>query len=117
MELEMIIENGNIQISSEVVSSIVTIAINEMDNFELAPESFVTKVFQKNEKVIKIESDETGNVSVTANVCAKYGIKIKDEARKLQESIIENVEIMTGLNIVEVNLHVVSMIKETIEIN
>lgn len=117
MEIQMTVENGSVQISSEVISSIVEIAINEMENFSLAQENFMTKVFQKNEKVIKIESDEDGDIFITANVYAKYGIKIKDEARKLQQSIIENIEIMTALNIKEVNINVVSMIKNTMEIN
>ena len=117
MEMQMTVENGNVQISNEVISSIVAIAIGEMDNFTLAQESFMNKVFQKNEKVIKVENNENEELIITANVCAKYGIKIKDEAKKLQQSIIENVEIMTALNIKEVNLHIVSMIKDTMELN
>lgn len=117
MEIEMTVENGNVQISSEVIASIVGIAINEMENFTLAHENFMTKVFQRNEKVIKVEVEENGELSITANVSAKYGIKIKDEARKLQESIVENVEIMTALNIKDVNIHVVSILKDTIEVN
>lgn len=117
MEIQMTVENGDVQISSEVISSIVAIAVEEMDNFSLAHENFMTKVFQKGEKVIKVESSENGDVFITANVCAKYGIKIKDEAKKLQQNIVENVEIMTALNIKEVNINVVSMIKDTTEIN
>ena len=117
MEIEMTVENGNVQISSEVIASIVGIAINETENFTLAHESFMTKVFQRNEKVIKVEVEENGELLITANVSAKYGIKIKDEARKLQESIIESVEIMTALNIKNVNIHIVSMLKDTMEVN
>ena len=117
MEIQTTVENGNVQISNEVISSIVAIAIEEMENFTLAHERFMAKVFSKNEKVIKVEADEHGCICITANVCAKYGIKIKEEAKKLQESIIENVEVMTALNINEVNLHILSMIKDTVDAN
>lgn len=117
MEIEITINNGDVQISDEVISSIVSIAIEEDDNFILAQENFMTKMFQKNEKVIKVESNENRELFITANVCAKYGIKIQDEAKKLQKSIIENVEVMTTLSVKEVNLCVVSIIKDTINAN
>lgn len=113
MDIEMTIKNGKVQISNDVISSIATIAIEEEENFALAHENFVSKMFQKNEKVVKIDLNENDEIIITVNVCVKYGVKINEEAEKLQKSIVENIEIMTCLNVAEVNVNVVSIIKET----
>lgn len=116
MNIEMNVNNGDVQISNDVISSIVAIAVEEKDNFVLAQENFLSKMFQKNEKVIKVDSNENDEIAITVNVCIKYGVNIEEECKKLQSHIAENVEIMTSLNIAEVNLYVVSIIKETVEI-
>lgn len=115
--MEMTVENGNVKISSEVISSIVSIAIDETEGFALAPENFIDKVFSKNEKAIKVTMHENDEVSITATVCVKYGLKINDEAKKLQSNILENLEIMTSLNINEININIISLIKETVDLN
>ena len=113
--MEMTVENGHVKISSEVISSIVTIAIEENKNFSLANENFINKVLLKNEKIIKVVMEENDEVSITANVCIKYGLKINEEVKKLQSSILESLEIMTSLKVKEVNINVISLIKETLE--
>lgn len=112
--MEMTIDNGNVKISNEVISSIVSIAVEEMEGFSLANESFVEKLFSKNESVIKVTITEDEEVSVTVKVCVKYGLIINKEAEKLQKSIEENLEIMTSLKIKEINIDVVSLIKENV---
>lgn len=114
--MEMTIDNnGQVKISNEVISSIVAIAINETEGFSLATESFLNKVLLRNETVIRVDmtDDET---EITADVFVKYGLKINDEVKKLQANILENLEIMTSLNIKAVNINVVSLMKETSEI-
>ena len=112
--MEMIIDNGQVKISNEVISSIVAIAINETEGFSLATENFLSKVLLKNENVIKVVMNEN-EVEITADVFVNYGLKINEEAKKLQANIIENLEIMTSLKVNEININVVSLVKETLE--
>lgn len=113
--MEMIIDNGQVKISNEVISSMVAIAINETEGFSLATENFLSKVLLKNENVIKVVMNENEEVEITADVFVNYGLKINEEVRKLQANIVENLEIMTSLKVNEVNINVVSLVKETLE--
>ena len=112
--MEMTVDNGSVKISSEVISSIVSIAVEETEGFALAPQSFIDKVFSKNESAVKVTMGEKDEVYITATVCVKYGLVIKDEAEKLQSNIAENLEVMTSLSIKEVNIDVISLLKETV---
>lgn len=112
--MEMIVDSGSVKISSEVIASIVSIAIEETEGFALAPQNFINKVFSKNESAVKVTMGERDDVYITATVCVKYGLVIKDEAKKLQSNIAENLEAMTSLNIQEVNINIISLLKETV---
>ena len=114
--MEMTMENGQVKISGEVISSIVTIAVDTTEGFMLANENFVNKVLLKHDKAVKVFMNENDKVSVTVNVCVKYGLNINKESEKLQQNILENLEIMTSLDIAEINVNVVSLIKETLEV-
>ncbi|MCG8542027.1 MAG: Asp23/Gls24 family envelope stress response protein, partial [Clostridia bacterium] len=43
---------------------------------------------------------------IDLNVIVEYGIKIPDVAWKVQENVKSAIETMTGLRVVEVNIHV-----------
>ena len=67
--------------------------------------------------------EEIGNikicVDVVSTIVVKYGIKIPELAWEIQESVKNNVETMTGLNVAKVNIHIegVNFVKDGPENN
>ena len=56
-------------------------------------------------KGIKVETDEK-EVKIDVNIIVEYGTRIPDVAFEIQNRVKKSVENMTGLKVVEVNVHV-----------
>ena len=66
----------------------------------------ITDVFgKKMSKGIKVDATEK-NIKIDANIIVEYGVRIPDIAFEIQNRVKKAVESMTGLNVVEVNVHV-----------
>lgn len=102
--MESNFEFGEIKISNDVISSIVAIAVEETEGFKMV-KTLVDKVMSKNQSVkVTFTEDEGLIVSVSVNV--KYGLNIHEVAPNVQDNIISNVEVMTGLKVKEININV-----------
>lgn len=97
-------EFGQVKISTDVISSIVAIAVEETKGFKLV-KTFVDKVTSKNQSV-KVSFVDSDKLTITVDVNAEYGLKIHDIAPKVQDNVIMNVEIMTGLKVDEININI-----------
>ncbi|OUM85496.1 MAG: hypothetical protein BAA01_10495 [Bacillus thermozeamaize] len=103
-------ENGVVRIADDVVAIIAGVAASETEGVASMSggitEGFARRVSGKN--VTKGVSVEVGSVeaAIDLRVIVKYGVKIHEVARKLQENVKEAVETMTGLRVVEVNVKV-----------
>lgn len=102
--------NGSINISEDVISTMVRTAITEIDGVagisttagaELA-ELIGIKTVSKGIKV-QIEED---TIKVDAVVLVRYGCNIVNVAREIQDSVTETVQSITGIEKAEVNVHV-----------
>lgn len=102
--MENKIEFGEVKISGDVIASIVSIAVEEVEGFKLV-KTFVDKVMSKNQAV-KVVTRPNGGLELTVNVSVRYGLNIHEVAPKVQDNIISNVEVMTGLIVEEINLNV-----------
>lgn len=102
--MENKLEFGEVKISNDVIASITEIAVEETDGFRMV-KTLVDKVMSKHQSV-KIIFDESNDLIVTVNVLVKYGMNIHEVAPKVQDNIISNVEIMTGLRVKEINLSI-----------
>ncbi|KXG45046.1 Asp23/Gls24 family envelope stress response protein [Tepidibacillus infernus] len=103
-------ENGKIKIESDVVGMIAGLAAVDTDGVASMSggitEGLAKRVSGKNvAKGVKVEVGET-ETAIDLRVIVKYGYKIHEVARNLQFNVKEAVESMTGLNVVEVNVHV-----------
>lgn len=107
------IDNGSIKISSEVISCIVKIAVDELKGVYIASETLLDKVFQMKEKAVTMTFKDNDSIDIDANIQLEFGVNIPSKVKELQEVIIENVEIMTGLNVDSVNIKVVSLVQES----
>lgn len=102
--------NGSINISEEVITSMVRGAITEIEGVagisttagaELA-ELIGIKTVSKGVKVQIV--DDT--VKVDAIILVRYGCNIVNVARGVQSSVAEAVQAITGIEKTEVNVHV-----------
>lgn len=106
--MENNLEFGQVKISTDVISSIVAIAIEEIEGAKVHAHSFVDKVMPKNisSKVV-IEGDE---VIVSESVSMKYGLNIIETVNKIQENISSSISAMTGLTVKKVNIEVSELV-------
>ncbi len=103
-------ENGNVNISDEVISVIASLAASEVKGvFGMAggiqggiAELLGKKNLSKGVKLTAVDND----VTVDLSIIVEYGVKIPDVAWELQKKVKNEVEAMTGLNVVCVNISV-----------
>lgn len=101
-------ENGNIKISEEVIVRISAISAREVEGVAgLGSGSSWSDFLGKKTaaKGIKVESDENGTL-IEVHVTVKFGVKIKEVAQRLQDSVRNAVEAYAGLENVTVNVYI-----------
>jgi uncharacterized alkaline shock family protein YloU len=103
-------ESGTIRIANEVVRIIAGIAASEVKGIigmsGGVADGFAELLMKKNlAKGVKVEVGER-QVAVDLFVIVEYGSKIPDIAYMVQENVKRAVESMTGLEVVEVNVHI-----------
>ena len=101
---------GAVRIADEVVSIIAGLAAAEVAGIEGMSGGLVGGIAEmlgkKNfAKGVKVEVGEK-EAAVDLYVIVKYGVRIPDVALNVQENVKQAIETMTGLSVVEVNIHV-----------
>ena len=101
---------GSVRIADEVVSIIAGLAATEVNGIEGMSGGLVGGVPEvlggKNlVKGVKVEVGEK-QAAVDLYIIVKYGVRIPDVALSVQENVKQAIETMTGLSVVEVNVHV-----------
>ena len=103
-------ENG-IKIADDVVAVISGVAVAEVPGVYSMAGGFaggITEVLsgKKNmSKGIKVEVGEK-ETKIDVNIIVEYGTRIPDVAFEIQNRVKKAVETMTGLTVIEVNVHV-----------
>ncbi len=113
--------NG-IRIADDVVAVIAGVAVSEVPGVAGMSGGFaggISEVFsgKKNmAKGIKVEVGEQ-ETRIDVNIIVEYGTRIPDVAFEIQNRVKKAVEAMTGLKVLEVNVHVqgVSAVNEKVE--
>lgn len=108
-------ENDGIKISDNVVSDIAGVAVSEVPGVA-GMAGRITEVFSGKSnlsKGIKVDVGEK-DTKIDVNIIVEYGVRIPDIAFEIQTRVKKAVETMTGLKVLEVNVHVqgVSFTKE-----
>ncbi len=101
---------GSIRIADEVVGIIAGLAATKIEGIAGMSGGLVGGIAEllgrKNfTKGVKVEVGER-ETAVDLYIIVKYGARIPDIALETQESVKEAIEAMTGLSVVEVNVHV-----------
>lgn len=118
MPQEEVKEENGIKIADDVVAVIAGVAVSEVPGVYSMAGSFaggITEVLsgKKNmTKGIKVEVGEK-ETKVDVNIIVEYGTRIPDVAFEIQNRVKKAVETMTGLKVIEVNVHVQGVNTET----
>ena len=101
---------GAIRIADEVVSIIAGLAATEVDGIAGMSGGIAGGIAEmlgrKNfAKGVKVEVGEK-EAAVDLFIIVKYGVRIPDIALAVKENVKQAIETMTGLSVVEVNVHV-----------
>lgn len=102
-------EIGEINIAEDVVQVIAGLAVGEVKGVAVVnslADGIVEKFVKKNYgKGIRVEM-EGQNVTIDVHIVVDYGVKIPDAAWDLQETVKKNIETMTDLTVLKVNIYV-----------
>ena len=110
-EIAISTETNEIKIANDVVAVIAGVAVSEVPGVAEMAGGFaggITEVLsgKKNlAKGIKVDVGEK-ETKIDVNIIVEYGVRIPDVAFEIQNRVKKAVETMTGLNVLEVNVHV-----------
>lgn len=110
-EGEVTLENTSIKIADDVIAVIAGAAASEVPGVASMAGGFaggISEVFsgKKNfAKGIKVEAGEK-ETKIDVSIVVEYGVRIPDVAFEIQNRVKKAVEGMTGLKVVEVNVHI-----------
>lgn len=100
-------ENGNVMISEDVVATIVTHAVEEVEGVGGLR---VKKSWGA--KSMKIAIAEDNDLTIDCSIFVKYGCSVVDVAKNVQTSITNAVEAITGVKVQVVNVSVGGIIRQ-----
>lgn len=111
---------GEIVIAPEVIEIIIGIAASKVEGVYSMRGSFASALSeavgrQSHGKGIVLSEDEEGQLTVDIFTYLKYGVSVPKTAMEIQEKVKQQVIYMTGLDIQEVNVHVVAVIPEKLD--
>lgn len=106
-------EGGRIIFAPDVIATIASLAASEVEGVVgLAGgvmEELTGKLGKKSyTKGIKVDTSEEGTTA-EITLIVKYGYRIQDVSRQVQESVKNAIETMTGLSVIAVNIFVQSI--------
>ena len=110
MKMDAEKEIGKIDISEDVIASIASLATMEIDGVvEMVgglTKDIAAKLSKKYPaKGVRITRDDS-DISVDLFLVLKYGVQIQEIASQVQEKVKHSIEVMTGFNVVQVNVNV-----------
>ena len=104
---------GKVQIAPEVLEVIAGMAASEVEGVAHMSGGFVGEIAErlgrKNiARGVRVEVG-TREAAVDVSIIVKYGHRIPEVARNIQDSVRNAIESMTGLSVVEVNVHIIDV--------
>lgn len=103
-------DTGAVRIADEVVSVIAGIAANEVEGIAGMAGGIVGGITERLglkhlQRGVKVEVGER-EAAIDLYVLVEYGARIPEVAQRVQDRVKSAVESMTGLKVVEVNVHI-----------
>ena len=112
-----LLENGSVIISEDVIGTIVSYAISEVEgvaDLSTKPGVDITELLGKKNwgKGMKIAVSDENEVTIDCNVVVAYGQSVVTVATAVQESIRGAVQSMTNVEIGAVNVNVCGIVRQ-----
>ena len=109
-------ENGSVLISEDVLITIVTHAIEEVEGvvgLNAKPGADIVELIGKKGwgKGLKITIDEEDTIAVDCNITVAYGQSVVSVAGAVQASVTNALESMAGVKIAAVNVNVCGIVR------
>lgn len=103
-------DDNSVRIADDVVGVIAGIAAMEVEGVAGMAGGLASNMAEmlgkrSHAKGVRVQVGEK-ECAIDIFVVVEYGVRIPDVAQKVQEHVKQAVESMTGLNVVEVNIHV-----------
>ena len=98
---------GKIDISDQVITDVVILTLAKLEGKEINQKSREYKYYRKQ---VSIDRKDENSLSVSVKTKVKYGEKIPEVSKKIQEEITQEVENITGLKVIAVNVLVEDVI-------
>lgn len=110
-------DNGTVMISEDVICSIVSHCVNDVEGVESIcskPVADIAEIIGKKNwgKGLKITISEDDSVTVDCNINVKYGQSVVTVAAAVQEAVVAAVEPMTGVKVSAVNVNVCGIVRQ-----
>ena len=98
-------DNGKVMISEDVIITIVSHAVTEV-------EGMVGLTEYKKRKSIKVNISETEELNIECSILVGYGQSVVDVAKAAQEAVTTAVESTTGVKVTSVNVNVCGIVRQ-----
>ena len=110
-------DNGSIMISEDVVITIVTQAIKDVEGIvglSVKPGADIADMIGKKSwgKGMKVLINEENEIEVECNVIVSYGHSVVTVAQTVQETVTSALESMTGTKVTAVNVNVCGIVRQ-----
>ena len=102
---------GNVKISDEVIITIAAVAVSEVKGVSCISGTLseIAQKFGKKNFVKGIKVTNGDELTIDVNVVVDYGVRIPEVAWSVQDNVKKSVELMSGLTVGKVNVHVVGV--------
>ena len=115
--ITLVQDNGSVMISEEVITTIVEIAVKDVEGVVglcVKPGSDIADIIGKKTwgKGMKIQIAEDNTLSVECNVTLTYGMSVVNVAKALQDAIKASVESTACVSVSRVNVNVCGIVKK-----
>lgn len=109
-------DSGTVMISEDVIATIVTQAISEVDGIaglSIRPVSELAELIGKGwNRGMKILISENNELTITCYVIIEYNQSVIDIAQSAQVAVTSAVESVTGVKVSQVNINVVGIARQ-----
>ena len=110
-------EYGTVQISEDVIATIVANAVNEVEGIvglNVKPGADIADMIGKKSwgKGMKITIGQDDDLTIDCNVNVGYGQSVVNVAKSVQEAVTAALESTAGLKVTAVNINVCGLIRQ-----
>ena len=110
-------DNGTVMISEDVVASIVTLSVKEVEgvvSLSVKPGADIADMFGKKNwgKGMKITIAEDNSIVIDCDVLIGYGQSVVAVAQSVQDSVTSHLESMTSAKVTAVNVNVCGITRQ-----